>query len=60
MGIGALSVLFAILPFTDVIVPTFGKGMGALSVPFAILEFTDVFVNLAASVVDYCSGVLKL
>jgi len=55
-----LSVLFAILPFTDVIVPTFGKGMGALSVPFAILEFTDVFVNLAASVVDYCSGVLKL
>ena len=42
MGPGALSVLFAILVFTDVFVPI-DKGKGR-SMPFAILPCTDVFV----------------
>ena len=45
IGIGALSVLLVILPFTDVFV-AIGKGIGALSVQFAILPFTDVFVAI--------------
>ena len=46
--INTLSVVFVILPFTNVFVScpfTFGSiGIGAVSVAFIVLEFTDVFV----------------
>ena len=46
--INTLSVVFVILPFTNVFVPcpfTFGTiGIGAVSVAFIVLEFTNVFV----------------
>ena len=40
---GAVSVAFIVLEFTNVFVPT-GIGVGAISVLFAVLPFTNVFV----------------
>ena len=52
-GMGALPVLFAILVFTDVLVPCkfcfAAKGKGALPVCLPILPFTDVFVSIGIS-----------
>ena len=48
-GIGALSVPFVILEFTNVFDPI-GKGKGALSVEVAILQFTNVFVPIGKGI----------